>query len=433
MIAALAATACAGTEPPEHPPPALPSASAIGTPPSPDGTVGLPTATSTVAPGPALAGTAQPSPETLDTQVEMPLRKMRVQPAFPALSFRQPVALTYADDGSDHLVLALQAGRIVTFLHDRAATSATTFLDITERVSDRGDEEGLLGLAFDPQYRLNGYLYVYYTASQPRRSVISRFSVAEGDPNAADPSSERVILEVPQPYANHNGGQLVFGPDGYLYIGLGDGGSAADPHGNGQNTATLLGSILRIDVSTIESHGAYAIPPDNPLVGQGDGAREEIWAYGLRNPWRFTFDRLTGDMWAADVGQNRFEEIDIIRPGVNYGWNVMEGLHCFPNQTGPCRQQGLEKPVIEYGHEDGCSVTGGYVYRGSRLPSLYGAYVYGDFCSGKIWALRHDGVRVTESLELVDSSLLISSFGEDSNGELFVLSFDGMIYQLGPQ
>ena len=380
------------------------------------------------------AGPAAPdaTPTAAPAPVAAPLTKMDVERAFPNLSFRRMVALAYPEDGTNLLFLALQPGRIMVFRNDQSVTSASLFLDITERVNDRGNEEGLLGLAFDPDYQRNGYLYLYYSASSPRRSVVSRFSVSRDNPEAADPRSERVILEVPQPYANHNGGQLIFGPDGYLYIGLGDGGKAGDPHENGQNTSTLLASILRVDVSSIDLEGTYTIPPDNPFVGRGGGVREEIWAYGLRNPWRFTFDRLTGDVWAADVGQDRFEEVDIIRPGLNYGWNVMEGLHCFPRPEGRCDQRGLEMPVVEYTRGDGCSVTGGYVYRGSRLPSLYGAYVYGDFCSGKIWGLRHDGTRLTEQLELVDSRLQISSFGEDRTGELFILSFDGKIYRLKP-
>ena len=357
---------------------------------------------------------------------------MEVQPAFPSLSFGRMVALAYPDNASNRLFLALQPGRIFVFPNDPGVDSPDLFLDISEHVNDKGREEGLLGLAFDPSYRTNGYFYVYYSASSPRRSVLSRLSVSENDPNVADANSERIILEVPQPYSNHNGGQLIFGRDGYLYIGLGDGGRGGDPHNNGQNSATLLGSILRIDVSSIDSRGTYRIPPDNPFAGQSGGAREEIWAYGLRNPWRFTFDRQTGDMWAADAGQDRFEEVDIIEPGLNYGWNVMEGAHCFEPKEG-CDRNGLEMPVIEYAHRDGCSVIGGYVYRGSRIPSLYGAYVYGDFCSGKIWALRHDGLRVTEHLELVDSDLNISSFGEDQSGELLILSFDMKIYRLTPR
>ena len=356
---------------------------------------------------------------------------MAVERAFPNLSFSRMVHLTYPDDGTDRLFLALQPGQVLVFENDPGVGEADTFLDIREAVSNRGNEEGLLGLAFDPRYRLNGYFYVYYSAFPPRRSVISRFSVSASNPNRADPASERVVLEVPQPYSNHNGGHLLFGPDGYLYVGLGDGGKAGDPHENGQDRSTLLGSILRIDVSGIGPEGKYAVPPDNPFAGQGGGAREEIWAYGLRNPWRFTFDRQTGEMWAGDVGQNRYEEIDIIKPGRNYGWNVMEGMHCFGARD--CDKTGLEQPVTEYGRDGGCSVTGGYVYRGDRLSSLFGAYIYGDFCSRKIWALRHDGNRVTEQIQIVDSPLSISAFGEDQAGELYILSFDRKMYRLVSQ
>ena len=346
---------------------------------------------------------------------------------FPNLSFRRMVGMAYAEDGSDRLFVVLQRGVIVSFANEQSVESADVFLDISERVSDRGNEEGLLGLAFDPDFRANGYFYVYYSAASPRRSVLSRFSVYATD-GAADAGSERVILEVEQPYSNHNGGQIAFGPDGYLYMGLGDGGSRGDPRGNGQNLATLLGSIIRINVGMLDEIGSYSIPADNPFVGV-EGTRGEIWAYGIRNPWRFSFDRESGELWMADVGQNRFEEVNIVRRGKNYGWNVMEGSSCFKPSRG-CDTQGLEMPVAEYGREGGCSVTGGYVYWGARLPSLYGAYIYGDFCSGKIWALRHEGGQVTEQLELVDSRLEISSFGEGQDGEIFVLSFDGGIYRL---
>ena len=353
-----------------------------------------------------------------------PLTELAVEPAFPALSLSRMVDMAYPPDGSNRLFVVLQPGRIVSFPNDPDVDTAELFLDIRDRVNDGGEEEGLLGLAFDPQYAANGQFYVYYSASGPRRSVVSRFT-AGSDGLRADPTSERVLLEVAQPYANHNGGQIAFGPDGYLYIALGDGGSRADPQGNGQDLGTLLGSIIRIDVST--STSAYAIPSDNPFAGRA-GARPEIWAYGLRNPWRFSFDRATGDLWTADVGQNRFEEVDIIQPGLNYGWNVMEGGHCF--ESSDCDRTGLEMPIAEYGREGGCSITGGYVYRGSRLPSLYGAYVYGDYCTGRIWALRHDGEEVTEHMEIVDSDLRIPSFGEDASGELYVLSFDGQVYRL---
>ena len=405
-------------------------------------TVPSPTAAPVV--GPATQPAPSPSPSAdvpspapaaaVDTPVPVvaqPLAPVELEPAFPGIELDRMVLLTYAEDESGRLFVVLQPGRIVVFENNPGVESARTFLDVRERVNDSGNEEGLLGLAFDPAFVENGYFYVNYTASGPRRTVVSRFSVSPDDPDLADPDSEVVFLEVAQPYRNHNGGHVAFGPDGMLYVGLGDGGSGGDPRGNGQDTSTLLGSILRIDVSALDETGGYAAPPDNPFAG-GDGtARGEIWAYGLRNPWRFSFDRETGDLWAADVGQNQYEEVDIIRPGRNYGWNVMEGSHCFRREG--CDTRGLELPVVEYGRDGGCSVTGGYVYRGRRLPSLYGAYLYGDFCSGKIWALRHDGAAVTEQMLIADTGLSISSFGEDASGEVYVLTFEGAVYRFaGP-
>lgn len=384
-----------------------------------------PTPTATPMATPTLTPTPTPTPTV------PPLEPMALESAFPSLTLERLVGLTYPPDGSNRLFAVLQRGQIMVFLNDPATTSAQVFLDITDRVNSTGNEEGLLGLAFDPRYTINGYFYVSYTASSPRRSVISRFSVSQGDPNQADPANEFVILEVDQPYPNHNGGHIAFGPDGYLYIGLGDGGAAGDPRGNGQDRSTLLGSILRIDVSNAAPGAPYTIPPDNPFVGEGDDIREEIWAYGLRNPWRFSFDRLSGDLWAADVGQADYEEIDLIEPGSNYGWNIMEGAHCYPPGA-QCSQAGLTLPISEYAHDGECSIIGGYVYRSSRLPSLYGAYLYTDHCSGTVWALRYDGVQVTEQAELVDSELTITAFGEDAQGEVYILSRDNGIYRLRP-
>lgn len=328
-----------------------------------------------------------------------------------------------------------QDGRIFwlqdTVLEGIDAVSIIDFLDIRDRVSARGSEEGLLGLAVDPH--VDGQFYVYYSAANPRRSVVSRFNYgsegrpAEGKP--ADLDSELVILEIEQPYSNHNGGQIAFGPDGYLYIGLGDGGSAGDPQGNGQDTSTLLGSILRIDVSGSTEARPYAIPPDNPFVDSA-GARPEIWAYGLRNPWRFSFDRETGELWAGDVGQNEWEEIDIIERGGNYGWNVLEGNHCFRPRDN-CDREGRIPPVWEYSLDGApCSVIGGYVYRGDAIPWLRGAYVYGDFCSGKVHGLRHHNGQVTDHKELADTGLRIMSFAEDKDGELYLLSQREGIFRL---
>ena len=381
-----------------------------------------------------------PVPAPTSSPTPMPdsgsLVEMEIEPAFPELTLPLMVRMAYPDDGTDRLFLALQEGRIVSFSNDPGVTSADTFLDIRSKVDAEPYEMGLLGLEFDPGYRDNGHFYVYYTASPPRRSVVSRFTVSPDDPNTADFDSEVVMLEVAQPHRNHDGGQLLFGPDGYLYISLGDGGDGA-PQFNSQKRSNLLGSILRIDLSSVDSTGTYSVPVDNPFVGLDPQVREEIWAYGFRNPWRFTFDRATGDVWVGDAGQDDFEEVDIVKRGLNYGWNLMEGFHCY--KAVRCNRDQLEPPVIEYTHRQGAAIIGGYVYRGSRLPSLQGAYVYGDVGSGNVWALKYDGVRVTEHLELVEVGRGISAFGEDRSGELYILTFEsyenrqGRIYRLVPR
>jgi glucose/arabinose dehydrogenase len=352
---------------------------------------------------------------------------IEVERVFPDLSFDEMTNLVQPDDTSDMLFITEQGGVIYAFSVNNSQ-QADIFLDITDRVNREGNEEGLLGLAFDLDYQENGYFYVYYSAADPRRSVVSRFNLDEENTDVADPESEVIIMEVAQPYSNHNGGQLAFGPDSYLYIGLGDGGSGGDPLGNGQNLSTLLGKILRIDVSELSGPGDYEIPADNPFVGI-EGAQEEIWAYGLRNPWRFSFDSVTGLLWAGDVGQNLWEEIDIVTKGANYGWNIMEGSRCYSPATG-CNQSGLTLPIVEYDHAEGCSVTGGYVYRGDQMASLQGYYIYGDYCSGNIWALAYNGSVVTENVLLVDSDLSITSFGIDLAGNLYILSRQGGIYTL---
>jgi glucose/arabinose dehydrogenase len=358
----------------------------------------------------------------------IPAGSFQVERVFPDLSFQEMTNLVQPDGTSDLIFVTEQRGIIYAFSASNPQ-QANIFLDITDRVNRGGNEEGLLGLAFDPDYQENGCFYVYYSADNPRRSVLSRFSLDQEDTAVADPESEIIIMEVEQPYSNHNGGQLAFGPDGYLYIGLGDGGSAGDPEGNGQNLGTLLGSILRIDVSELSQPGDYEIPADNPFVDT-TGARAEIWALGLRNPWRFSFDSQTGLLWAGDVGQGSWEEIDIIAKGANYGWNIMEGLHCYSPASG-CDQSGLTLPIAEYDHSQGCcSVTGGYVYRGDQIPSLQGYYVYGDYCSGDIWALAYDGTVVTENMLLTESGLSITSFGEDLAGNLYILDRAGGIYAL---
>jgi len=362
-----------------------------------------------------------------DEEPNIPPVSIQVERVFPDLSFQEMTNLVQPDDTSDLIFVTEQRGVIYAFSANNSQ-QADIFLDIADRVNRGGEEEGLLGLAFDPDYRENGYFYVYYSAADPTRSVLSRFSLDQENTDVADPESEVIIMEVEQPFSNHNGGQLAFGPDGYLYIGLGDGGGAGDPQGNGQNLGTVLGSILRIDVSGLSAPGDYEIPADNPFVGT-EGARAEIWAFGLRNPWRFSFDLETGLLWAGDVGEHEREEIDIITKGANYGWNIMEGSHCYSPATG-CNQSGLTLPLVDYDHSQGCSVTGGYVYRGDQVASLQGYYIYGDYCSGNIWALAYNGSVVTENILLVDSGLSITSFGEDPAGNLYILDRQGGIYTM---
>jgi glucose/arabinose dehydrogenase len=321
---------------------------------------------------------------------QTPLTQLGVEQVFPNIELPGLLHLTWPDDDGSALYAVLQTGEVWR-IEPGPSPSAQMYLDLTDRVRTTANEEGLLGLAFDPDFPSNGHLYVYYSASNPRRSVISRLI---GDSLHADATSETLVMEVEQPFGNHNGGHIEFGPDGMLYVALGDGGGGGDPDGNGQNLSTLLGSILRIDISDPDvganvreqdSTGGYRVPVDNPFVGI-DGARPEIWAYGLRNLWRFAFDSESGRMWAGDVGENAVEEIDVITAGANFGWGVKEGSECF--RSADCNRDGLVMPVAEYRHDSGCSVTGGRVYRGSRLPSLDGAYVYGDFCSGIVWSLR---------------------------------------------
>ena len=335
-----------------------------------------------------------------------------------------PLFLTHAGDGSARLFVVEQPGRIRVL--EGHALLPTPFLDITKQVLS-GGERGLLGLAFHPDYRHNGRFFINYTRKPDGATVVAEYH--RGATAASASQDERILLIVPQPYPNHNGGMVAFGPDGYLYVGLGDGGSKGDPDNRAQNPKDLLGKILRIDV---DRGDPYGIPVDNPFVKQG--GRPEIYALGLRNPWRFSFDMKTGNLWVADVGQYKWEEIDLVARGGNYGWRVMEGTHCFHPST-HCQTTTFSPPLYEYTHEKGrCSITGGYVYRGRAISSLAGTYIYGDFCTGEIFALQNSPREqpLNEARMILKTSLQISSFGEDAVGEIYVLDHKGGVYRLSP-
>lgn len=344
-----------------------------------------------------------------------------------ASGLSSPVHITGAGDGSGRLYVVEQRGTVRVIENGRLLPDP--FLDIRGKV-ESGGEKGLLSIAFHPKYAENGALFADYTTREgDLYTHVAR--IIRGRDGRADPKSEQVLLRIEQPYGNHNGGQLAFGPDGYLYIGLGDGGSANDPLDHGQNLKTLLGTILRIDVDRTDGSRPYAIPRDNPFVGK-PGARAEIYAYGLRNPWRFSFDAANGRLYAADVGQWAREEINVIEKGGNYGWRVMEGEICTPSIDPNCRNEGFEAPIQTYQTGPaGRSVTGGFVYRGTRSPALCGVYLYGDYVSGNVWGLRYDGRRVTAHRQLLRSQLGISTFGQDDALELYVADHkSGRIYRI---
>ena len=385
-----------------------------------------------------------------------PLPTLELKVAFPELKFNRPLWMEEAPDGSKRLFVIEQAGKVLVLPASRKAAEQGTFLDLTGRKPQVQNEEGLLAFAFHPQFKTNGLFYIYYSQQSPKREVLSEIQVSKTDPNKADLATERILIEIPHPYWNHNGGTLVFGPDGYLYLSLGDGGLGGDPHNVGQSGHHLLAKILRLDVNSRTGKLPYGIPKDNPFVGKDEkgnpkadpfettpeGLRPEIWAYGLRNVWRMSFDRETGDLWAGDVGQDKWEEVDLIVKGGNYGWSVREGFHDFKDQ----KPQGkLLDPVVEYPHNVGLSaackfpdhspgicITGGYVYRGKKLPGLRGVYIYGDFGMGTVWGMRYEKGQVTAHGELVKPNPLhaIASFAEDRDGELYALLFDGKIYDL---
>lgn len=338
---------------------------------------------------------------------------------------QRPIVLTHAGDGSNRVFVATQHGVIYSFPNDQKATEAKVYLDIQERViySDNQNEEGFLGLAFHPDYKKNGEFFVFYTPKRMKATnIVSRFRVSKDDPNRADPASEEVILTIDRrPFWNHDGGTICFGPDGYLYVAVGDGGAANDPYDNGQKMDTLFGKIHRIDINKKDNGKNYAIPEDNPFNNKKN-VRPEIWAYGLRNVWRMAFDRKTGTLWAGEVGQNLYEEINLIVKGGNYGWNRRESLHPFGPKGVGVNDEMIE-PIWEYHHDVGKSITGGHVYRGKELPELDGAYLYADYVSAKIWALWYDGKtrRVTANRPIRDRGLPVLSFGEDEKGEAYFL------------
>lgn len=400
------------------------------------------------------------------SSVAQPLPKIQLRPVFPALALDRPVWMCQAPDGSDRFFIVEQPGRILVLPKGGDGQVVKEFLNIADRQTyiEAGANTGigLLSMAFHPGFKTNGLFYIFYSRQNtnrsgqfPGRTVISEFKVSAADPDRADLGSERVLLEVPEPFRNNQGGQVSFGPDGYLYISLGDGGANNDPFNSGQNAATLLAKILRIDVNTRSAKGAgksrkelpYGIPADNPWVGEPEmggnsGARKETYAWGLRNVWRFSWDRQTGNLWAADVGEKFWEEVDLIVKGGNYGWCVREGMHHF--KPGPACAQYIE-PVIEYPHQPellaqskfprhsiGICIIGGYVYRGKKYPALDGIYLYGDYVLGTIWGFRYVEGKVREYGTFLEQPKTINSFAEDADGELYVLSFsernDGHIF-----
>ncbi len=364
--------------------------------------------------------------------VQLDERPLPIQAAraFPNLEFVRPIILTHAGDGTNRVFVASQLGKVYVFPNEQGAEQAELFFDLEDKVSykDTQNEEGFLGMAFHPKFKDNGELFVYYTTTEvPLMSVISRFKLAK-DGKRIDPKSEEEIMRIPQPFWNHNGGTIAFGPDGYLYIALGDGGKANDPFGNGQNLKTLLGSILRIDVDHKDKGKNYAVPKDNPFIKYPE-AQPEIWAYGVRNIWRLSFDRQTGVCWAADVGQDIWEEIDIIVRGGNYGWNLREAKHPFGVGGLATPREDIIEPIFEYHHDVGKSITGGFVYRGKRVPELVGAYLYADYVTGKLYALRYDFDKqiVTANQPIGGNILPVLSFGEDETGEIYFMTTQGFI------
>ncbi|QQE10599.1 PQQ-dependent sugar dehydrogenase [Planctomycetota bacterium] len=348
--------------------------------------------------------------------------------AFPDLWFERPIYLTHFPDGSNLLLVAQQDGKIFAFPNNprvKKSQMVQMFDGNTKHGKIKANgEEGLLGVAISPNFKTNRTVFLHYSAQEPRRGIISKFKV--NNDGTLNKKSEKLILQVEQPYANHNGGTITFGPDNYLYIGFGDGGAAGDPKNHGQDLSTLLGTILRIDVSKSTAKKPYTIPKDNPFI-KNNKAKPEIYAYGIRNPWRFSFDRKTKQLWVGDVGQNKYEEVSIVPKGGNMGWNIREGKHHFRKGS----RRGLIEPVWEYDHSHGASITGGYVYRGKKIPSLQGAYIFADFATSHVWALWYDTKRnrVIKHQRLGEGHTP-ASFGEDAQGEIYICTYGGGIFKI---
>ncbi|HFE67527.1 MAG TPA: glucose dehydrogenase [Chloroflexi bacterium] len=380
-----------------------------------------PTATATLPPTIIPTATPRPQPAQAGTAVN----SINLTPLVRPGKLDHPLYLTHA--GDDRLFVVGKRGKIYIMADGQVLSEP--FLDIGDKVNAQINEQGLLGLAFHPRYKENGRFFIYYTTPGNSDTVLTEYRVSDNT-NIADPDSEQILLQVDQPDSVHNGGQLAFGPDGYLYLGLGDGGLLYDRTGNAQNRGNILGSILRLDV---DGGPPYAIPPDNPFANDPE-ARPEIWAYGLRNPWRFSFDRLTGDLFIGDVGEFGWEEVNW-QPagsagGENYGWNVWEGTSCFEAEG--CPQEGFIFPIFAFDHTEGCAIIGGYVYRGQQFPELRDNYFFGDYCTGKIWRLFPDAANGWEAAQVFQGDFLITSFGEDVNGELYVLTQHGDVWQIRP-
>ncbi len=344
--------------------------------------------------------------------------------AFPNLAFNKALHLTHAGDCTNRIFVVTQTGLIYVFPNDSnvMVSQMKMFLNVSNKISSSNGEEGLLGLAFHPEYNSNGYIYINYTASSPFRTIISRYRVSVGNPDKIDSLSEYKILEINQPYFNHNGGTVMFGQDGFLYIGMGDGGASGDPNNNAQNLQSLLGKMLRINVNDTTPTKRYVIPSTNPFHNNPSAGKEEIYAWGFRNPWKFSQDNVTGLIYVGDVGETSWEEVNILENGRNYGWKVMEGFSCFNPPTG-CDTAGKKLPIKSYSHPAGdCSITGGYVYRGYRRPELRGAYIYGDYCSSRIWMLRYNNGVVTSDSLLTQKSFYLTSFGIDQYKELYFIA-----------